>query len=171
MILNTNHKQAIQLMILDRWNPREQSRKVANHLGVQPKTVKYWRLDPDFIAEYKRQLDIYQKNFEDVKLADRKERVKELDKLYHRIPERRVQLKVKVLDAIAREVGDVRDTHIHKHMVEQFGVNAPPAADNYEEWVKQNQQMEEMQLLQEAVPVEGEVIQEEVGNEDPSDEA
>jgi len=160
MILNTNHKQAIQLMILDRWNPREQSRKVANHLGVKRETVKGWRVDSDFIAEYKRQLDIYQKNFDDVQLADRKERVKELDKLYKRIPEARVQLKVKVLDAIAREVGDVRDTHIHKHMVEQFGVNAPPAADSYEEWVKQNQQMEEMLQLQEAVPAEAEVIEE-----------
>ena len=160
MILNTNHKQAIQLMILDRWNPREQSRKVANHLGVKRDTVKGWRVDPDFIAEYKRQLDIYQKNFDDVQLADRKERVKELDKLYRRIPEARVQLKVKVLDAIAREVGDVRDTHIHKHMVEQFGVNAPPAADNYEEWVKQNTQMEEMLQLQEAVPTEAKVIEE-----------
>ena len=160
MILNTNHKQAIQLMILDRWNPREQSRKVANHLGVKRDTVKRWRVDPDFIAEYKRQLDIYQKNFDDVQLADRKERVKELDKLYRRIPEARVQLKVKVLDAIAREVGDVRDTHIHKHMVEQFGVNAPPAADNYEEWVKQNTQMEEMLQLQEAVPTEAKVIEE-----------
>ena len=160
MILNTNHKQAIQLMILDRWNPREQSRKVANHLGVKRDTVTGGRVDPDFIAENTRQLDIYQKNFDDVQLADRKERVKELDKLYRRIPEARVQLKVKVLDAIAREVGDVRDTHIHKHMVEQFGVNAPPAADNYEEWVKQNTQMEEMLQLQEAVPTEAKVIEE-----------
>jgi hypothetical protein len=122
--------------------------------------VKDWRNNEDFIAEYKRQLDIYQKNFDDIKLADRKERVKELDALYHRIPEARVQLKVKVLDAIAREVGDVRDTHIHKHMVEQFGVNAPPAADNYEDWVKQNQQMEEMLQLQEAIPADAEVIEE-----------
>tara|TARA_X000001388_G_scaffold54935_2_gene40376 strand:- start:1039 stop:1533 length:495 start_codon:yes stop_codon:yes gene_type:complete len=159
MNLNSTHKQAIQLMILDRWNPRQQSRKVANHLGVQPATVKDWRNNEDFIAEYKRQLDIYQKNFDDIKLADRKERVKELDALYHRIPEARVQLKVKVLDAIAREVGDVRDTHIHKHMVEQFGVNAPPAADNYEDWVKQNQQMEEMLQLQEAIPADAEVIE------------
>jgi len=160
MNLNSTHKQAIQLMILDRWNPRQQSRKVAHHLGVQPATVKCWRLDSDFVAEYKRQLDIYQKNFEDIKLADRKERVRELDALYHRIPEARIQLKVKVLDAIAREVGDVRDTHIHKHMVEQFGVNAPPAADTYEEWVKQNTQMEEMLQLQEAIPAEAEVIEE-----------
>ena len=160
MNLNSTNKQAIQLMILDRWNPRQQSRKVANHLGVQPATVKDWRNNEDFIAEYKRQLDIYQKNFDDIKLADRKERVKELDALYHRIPEARVQLKVKVLDAIAREVGDVRDTHIHKHMVEQFGVNAPPAADNYEDWVKQNQQMEEMLQLQEAIPADAEVIEE-----------
>ena len=160
MNLNSTHKQAIQLMILDRWNPRQQSRKVAHHWGVQPATVKCWRLNEDFVAEYKRQLDIYQKNFEDIKLADRKERVRELDALYHRIPEARIQLKVKVLDAIAREVGDVRDTHIHKHMVEQFGVNAPPAADTYEEWVKQNTQMEEMLQLQEAVPAEAEVVEE-----------
>ena len=163
MNLNSPHKQAIQLMILDRWNPRAQARKVAHHLGVQPATVKGWRNNEDFIAEYKRQLDIYQKNFEDVRLADRKERVKELDALYSKIPEKRTHLKIKVLEAIAKEVGDVRDTHIHKHMVEQFGVNAPPAADTYEEWVKQNQQMEEMQQLQqlqEAIPAEATVIEE-----------
>ena len=160
MNLNSTHKQAIQLMILDRWNPRAQARKVAHHLGVQPATVKGWRNNEDFVAEYKRQLDIYQKNFEDVRLADRKERVKELDALYSKIPEKRTHLKIKVLEAIAKEVGDVRDTHIHKHMVEQFGVNAPPAADTYEEWVKQNQQMEEMQQLQEAIPAEARVIEE-----------
>lgn len=153
MKLNTNHKQAIQLMILDRWVPAKTTNNVANHLGVAPQTVALWRTDKDFCAEFKRQLDIYRKNFDDVQLADRKERVKELQRLYVKIPDKRIALKIKVLDTIAREMGDVQ-THVHKHMLEradnQDGVNAPPQANTYEEWVEQNRQMEEMMQLQEA---------------------
>jgi hypothetical protein len=153
MKLNTNHKQAIQLMILDRWVPAKTTNNVANHLGVAPQTVALWRTDKDFCAEFKRQLDIYRKNFDDVQLADRKERVKELQRLYVKIPDKRIALKIKVLDTIAREMGDVQ-THVHKHMLEradnQDGVNAPPQANTYEEWVEQNRQMEEMMKLQEA---------------------
>ena len=153
MKLNTNHKQAIQLMILDRWIPSQTTNNVASHLGVAPQTVALWRTDKDFCAEFKRQLDIYRKNFDDVQLADRKERVKELQRLYIKIPDKRIALKIKVLDTIAREMGDVQ-THVHKHMLEraenQDGVNAPPQASTYEEWVEQNRQMEEMMKLQEA---------------------
>ena len=57
------------------------------------------------------------------------------------------------MDTIAREMGAVQ-THVHKHMLElaenQDGVNAPPQASTYEEWVEQNRQMEEMMQLQEA---------------------
>ena len=165
MKLNTNHKQAIQLMILDRWVPSQTTNNVANHLGVAPQTVALWRTDKDFCAEFKRQLDIYRKNFDDVQLADRKERVKELQRLYVKIPDKRIALKIKVLDTIAREMGDVQ-THVHKHMLErvdnQDGVNAPPQANTYEEWVEQNRQMEEMMKLQEAKPVEIEVTTEDV---------
>ena len=165
MKLNTNHKQAIQLMILDRWVPSQTTNNVANHLGVAPQTVALWRTDKDFCAEFKRQLDIYRKNFDDVQLADRKERVKELQRLYVKIPDKRIALKIKVLDTIAREMGDVQ-THVHKHMLEraenQDGVNAPPQANTYEEWVEQNRQMEEMMKLQEAKPVEVEVTTEDV---------
>ncbi|QDP52243.1 MAG: hypothetical protein Unbinned2851contig1000_34 [Prokaryotic dsDNA virus sp.] len=165
MKLNTNHKQAIQLMILDRWVPSKTTNNVANHLGVAPQTVALWRTDKDFCEEFKRQLDIYRKNFDDVQLADRKERVKELQRLYVKIPDKRIALKIKVLDTIAREMGDVQ-THVHKHMLEradnQDGVNAPPQANTYEEWVEQNRQMEEMMKLTEAKPVEAEVTTEDV---------
>ena len=152
-------------MILDRWVPAKTTNNVANHLGVAPQTVALWRTDKDFCAEFKRQLDIYRKNFDDVQLADRKERVKELQRLYVKIPDKRIALKIKVLDTIAREMGDVQ-THVHKHMLEradnQDGVNAPPQANTYEEWVEQNRQMEEMMKLQEAKPVEIEVTTEDV---------
>ena len=75
MNINSNHKQAIQLLILDRHKPSDVSRNIANHLGVSVQTVGEWRRNEDFCKEYKRQLDIYKKNFDDVKLADRKERV------------------------------------------------------------------------------------------------
>jgi len=166
MKLNTNHKQAIQLMILDRWVPAKTTNNVANHLGVAPQTVALWRTDKDFCKEYKRQLDIYRKNFDDVQLADRKERVKELQRLYGKIPDQRISLKIKVLETIAREMGDLRETHVHKHMLERAdadqGINAPPQASSYEEWVAQNTQMEEMMQLQEANSIEADFTAEDV---------
>lgn len=169
MKLNSNHKQAIQLLILDRHKPSDVSRNIANHLGVNVQTVGEWRRNEDFCKEYKRQLDIYKKNFDDVKLADRKERVKELDRLYHKIPDARVALKVRLLDAIAREMGDVNDSVVHKHMIQRAGeaegVNAPPQANNYEEWLAQNKQMEEMRVLQKSnEAVEAEFTEEKVHN-------
>ena len=151
MKINSNHKQAIQLLILDRWKPNQTNRNIAQHLGVHPQTVVDWRQDEEFCKEYKRQLDIYKKNFDDVQLADRKERVKELNRLYEKIPDVRVALKLKVLDSIAREMGDIRESVVHKHMIERAdkadGVNTPPQASNYEEWLAQNRQMEGMRLL------------------------
>ena len=80
-------------------------------------------------------------SFDDVQLADRKERVKALDGLYQRIPEVRVVLKIKVLQAIREEVGDDRPV-LEVHHSGHIGVNAPPRAASYEEWVQQNELVE-----------------------------
>ena len=63
-------------------------------------------------------------------------------------------------------MGDLRETHVHKHMLERAdadqGINAPPQASSYEEWVAQNTQMEEMMQLQEANSIEADFTAEDV---------
>ena len=77
----------------------------------------------------------------DFRIYLRKERVKALDGLYQRIPDVRVALKIKVLQAIREEVGDDRPV-LEGHHSGHIGVNAPPRADSYKEWLKQNEVME-----------------------------
>ena len=115
--------------------------KIANHFGLSVNQVRHIRRKPHFQAEYIKQLAIYKDSFDDVQLADRKERIKALDGLYQRIPEARVALKIKVLQAIREEVGDDRPV-LEVHHSGHIGVNAPPRAASYEEWVQQNETME-----------------------------
>ena len=139
--LTTQEHEIIQQLILDRWNPHRINQKIANHFGLSINQVRHIRRKPQFQAEYVKQLAIYKDSFDDVCLADRKERVKALDRLYQRIPDVRVALKIKVLQAIREEVGDDRPV-LEVHHSGQIGVNAPPRAASYEEWVQQNEVME-----------------------------
>ena len=139
--LTSQEHEIIQQLILDRWNPHRINMKIANHFGLSVNQVRHIRRKPHFQAEYTKQLAIYKDSFDDVQLADRKERVKALDGLYQRIPEARVALKIKVLQAIREEVGDDRPV-LEVHHSGHIGVNTPPRAASYEEWVQQNETME-----------------------------
>ena len=61
--------------------------------------------------------------------------------LYEKIPNPRVALKLKVLKAIREEVGDDRPIQVEHHHQGVIGLNLPPRASTYEEWVEQNRQM------------------------------
>ena len=65
----------IQQIILDRWNPHRLNKKISSHFGLSTNQVRHIRSKPRFQAEYEKQLAIYQKSFDDILLADRKERV------------------------------------------------------------------------------------------------
>jgi len=56
---------------------------------------------------------------------------------------------LKVLKEIREEVGDHRVQV--DHTVEIKGINLPPRAESYEEWVAQNRQMTDANLVEEAV--------------------
>ena len=139
--LTSQEHEIIQQLILDRWNPHRINMKIANHFGLSVNQVRHIRRKPHFQAEYTKQLAIYKGEFDDICLADRKERVKALDGMFQRIPEARVALKVKVLQAIQEEVGDDRPV-LEVHHSGHIGVNVPPRAASYEEWVQQNELME-----------------------------
>ena len=137
-------RQGIQLIIQSRWdNVGNISQIVADTLDVERNTVTKWRKSPLFREELRKELEVYRNNFDDVQFADRKERVKALDELYRKVPDQRISLKIKLLQAIRSEVGDdkIRNLHLHKHESPDAppqGPNIPPRAASYEEWMEQN---------------------------------
>ena len=139
MQIKDKHREAIQMMILDRYSRRRQTGQIAQQVGVSRSAITQWKNDEEFKAEYQKQLRIYQQDFSDIRLADRKERVQVLSDMFEHIPSQRVSLRMKVLEQIRIEVGDDRITV--EHTVEVKGPNMPPRAETYEEWIKQNQQM------------------------------
>ena len=133
--LTDTERAIIQQVILDRWNPLRLNKKIATHFGLTINQVRHLRSKPVFQAEYKRQLAIYQQSFDEIQLADRKERVLAMQELYEKIPGIRVALKLKVLAQIRVEVG--QDEAVERQP-EAVGVDVPPRAQTYEEWLGQN---------------------------------
>tara|TARA_R110000765_G_scaffold226581_1_gene330437 strand:- start:88 stop:513 length:426 start_codon:yes stop_codon:yes gene_type:complete len=123
-------------------------------MGVNRMTVSKWRADPAFQEEFDKQLKLYRANFDDVTLADRKERVKALDGIFQELEGKQVSLKIKVLQAIRQEVGDDKQILEINH-TGTIGIEAPPRAESYEEWVKQNVVMDRAKAS-EVRPVPGE---------------
>ena len=141
MALSELQEQAVQLVVLDRWNPKMANDKIAKTLGVDKSTVFRWRKDPEFDKALQTELERDRADFDEVPLAWRKNRVLALEDLYQKIDDARVSLKLKVLKEIREEVGDHRIQV--DHTVEIKGVNLPPRAESYEEWLQQNDQMVE----------------------------
>ena len=141
MALSELQEQAVQLVVLDRWNPKMANDKIAKTLGVDRSTVFRWRKDPEFDKALQTELERDRADFDEVPLAWRKNRVLALEELYDKIDDARVALKLKVLKEIREEVGDHRIQV--DHTVEIKGANLPPRAESYEEWLQQNSQMVE----------------------------
>ncbi len=141
MALSELQEQAVQLVVLDRWNPKMANDKIAKTLGVDRSTVFRWRKDPEFDKALQTELERDRADFDEVPLAWRKNRVLALEELYDKIDDARVSLKLKVLKEIREEVGDHRIQV--DHTVEIKGANLPPRAESYEEWLQQNSQMVE----------------------------
>ena len=133
--LTDTERAIIQQVILDRWNPLRLNKKIASHFSLTINQVRHIRSKPAFQAEYKRQLAIYQHSFDEIQLADRKERVAAMQELYEKIPDIRVALKLKILAQIRVEVG--QDEAVERQP-EAVGVDIPPRAQTYEEWLRQN---------------------------------
>ena len=156
MQIKDKHREAIQMMILDRYSRRRQTGQIAQQVGVTRSAITQWKNDEDFKAEYQKQLQIYQQDFSGFRLADRKERVQVLSDMFEHIPSQRVSLRMKVLEQIRVEVGD--DRIQVEHIVEVKGPNMPPRAETYEEWIAQNQQM--LEAAPESVEADFEVEEE-----------
>ncbi len=137
--LSDQERAIVQMAILDRWNARRLTKKISDHFGLSVNKVRHLLSTQRFKDEYRKQLAIYQQEFGDICLGDRKERVKAMDDLYHLTPDYRVALKLKVLAQIRVEVGQDQPM---EHPPEPIGINPSPRAESYEEWIKQNRQAE-----------------------------
>ena len=157
--------QCITLMILWRYDPHKGMAELADTVGVARQTLYKWKARDYFKDEYEKQLRMYKENFEEIQLADRKERVKALSLLFEQVPVHRTELKLKILKEIRTEVGDdhpltlqVQGAVAHSVKGEiahtATGPNLPPRAASYDEWVSQNKQMVEAEAVEvsDAVP-------------------
>lgn len=153
MKIGEDHRRAVQMLILDRWSKELSSARIAETLGTTERTIQRWRNDADFQAEYDRQLAIFQGNFADIQLADRKERVRVLNDLFFLLgdSQRDTRLKLEILGQIKAEMGV--GTESSKVQV-QVGINLPPRADSYDEWVQQNKEMERKRVVEADYEVE-----------------
>ena len=133
--------QCITLMILWRYDPHKGMSELADTLGVARQTLYKWKAREYFKDEYEKQLRMYKENFEEIQLADRKERVKALSLLFEQVPVHRTELKLKILKEIRTEVGD-------DHPLTPLGPNLPPRAASYDEWLSQNKQMVEAEAVE-----------------------
>ena len=154
MNLTDKHKRFIHLLILDRGLRRDSGNEIAKRAGVTRQTLTKWRADGAFKEEFDRQLKLYRANFDDVPLADRKERVKALDGIFQNLGDNQTGLRIKVLQAIRQEVGDDKQVVEVQHSG-SIGIQSPPRAESYEEWVKQNEVMESSREVC-GLPVEAE---------------
>ena len=104
MQIKDRHKEAIHMMILDRYSRQRQTAQIAEQVGVSRTAIQQWKNDEDFQREYQKQLRIYQQDFSEIRLADRKERVKVLSEMFEHIPVPRVSLRLKVLEQLRQEL-------------------------------------------------------------------
>lgn len=135
----------IQYLVMNRWETGGITEEIRAGIGITASQVTNWRKKEVFQDELRRQIELYRSNFDDIRMADRKERVLELERLYTAVPDQRVSLKVKLLQAIRQEVGDDKPSqlHLHKHEAAPIqGPNIPPRAQSYEEWIEQNEKAE-----------------------------
>ena len=125
-------QQIIQMMILDRWNPGRINEKIANHFGLTKNQVRHIRRKPQFNAEYARQLAIYKSEISNIRLGDRKERVRAMSDLYEKIPDCRVALKLKVLAQIRAETAGNEFVSVVGPQQERKSVESA----SYEKWLE-----------------------------------
>ena len=152
--LTETQLKAIDLYTLDTYARKTKTHKsyIADQIGVKPDTVQKWFMrDEEFKKKLGEELSRIKDIFNDLPLALRRTRIMRLSELYETIEDKRVDLKLKVLAHIREEVGD----HKLVLQVEHTGgvaVNIPPRDDTYEQWLANNEKMNQ------AIKAEYEVV-------------
>ena len=136
---------AIEYMILNRFK-KLSNKAIGEVVGVKDTTIGSWRKLQLFQEELDRRTMLYKQNFEDVQLADRKERVVALQKLFDNLPDAgSTTTKLKIIQEIRQETGGNAPIQVEMHHSLGHGPKIPPRADSYEEWCQQNLQMAQVE--------------------------
>ena len=140
-VLSESQILAIEYLILNRFK-KPSSAAIGEAIGVKSHTVSQWRRQELFQEELDRRTMLYKQNFEDVQLADRKERVVALQKLFDRLgDEGPTTIKLKILQEIRQETGGNAPIQVEMHHSLGHGPELPPRAGTYDEWCDQNRKM------------------------------
>ena len=148
--ITSEMSQAIHLLILNRFEGHKRFKEVASQLDITPQLLHRWKGRKNFQEEYDKQLAIYKSSFDDIRLADRRERIQAMVVLYNGLPLNKADLKLKILKEIRAECGDDHPlninitargavAHAHQHQVQ--GLNLPPRDQDYDRWLKTNEKM------------------------------
>ena len=84
--LDARHHHAIQLLIDHRFTGKKKQ-ELAVELGIRDRTLRKWIADPTFAAAYEAALARWLADLEGIRFRHRKERVKELQRLYDATPD------------------------------------------------------------------------------------
>lgn len=102
MKLDAKHYEAIQRLIEHPFTGQT-LHQLADELGVDTRTLRRWRSDPDFQAAYRAALAKWNEDMGDLRFVHRRARVEELHRLYDAASDR-LDEKLKILQQIRDEV-------------------------------------------------------------------
>jgi hypothetical protein len=140
-VLTEQQGLVIEYIILNRFRKPSNS-SIGKELDLKPQTIAAWRRQELFQEELDRRTALYKTNYDDVQLADRKERVLALQKLFDRLEDDgTTNIKLKILQEIRQETGGNAPIQVEMHHSLGHGPELPPRADTYEEWCEQNRKM------------------------------
>jgi hypothetical protein len=140
-VLTEGQLMTVEYLILNRFK-KPNNKVIGEALGIKAQTINSWRKMELFQEELDRKTALYKGNFEDVQLADRKERVVVLQKLFDRLPEdSSTSMKLKIIQEIRQETGGNAPIQVEMHHSLGHGPEIPPRAGDYDEWCAQNKKM------------------------------
>ena len=102
--LSATEREIALMVVVDLWNPGRRVAKIASHFNLKPIAVECLLNRPEFKEEVARQEAISEGRCADLTMEDRRRRVADISDLVQKIPAKRVRLRMKLLDAIRREV-------------------------------------------------------------------
>jgi len=132
----------IRLMVMDPGacsTRKKRDQRVRSTFGLKQGDVALLFTNRSFLSAWKEEADVRSGSVAHVPIAAKVSRLEQMQELLERVPDERVDLKLKILRLAREETEDQQPAqHVHMH----GHINSPPPAADYEEWQRQNRQME-----------------------------
>jgi len=97
---------AIQALIEHRFSGQTMA-EIANEVGISSRQLQRWRTNPAFMEEYNKRLSEWQADLSKIRLAERRERVQALQKMFDATPDSYVARVIENHAPICDEDGDI----------------------------------------------------------------